>query len=218
MKENIFGGDLVAKPGVVYEYEKITGYLDASGADTKTDFPRLQTVGGCLDARGEYSHVKQNDSSVLSISIGIKEKCRIALLASFAAEGLSFADGVLARIVSKRGPVTKVIVCGKTEISFVVTDGENNSHGKTIQEARDGLIYKITNRDTTEFKGWTLEKSVSKRDAIRAYRCITGACEAGVRGWMERHKDVPDTITVQEIVDITVGAYGHDTFKKFFTN
>jgi hypothetical protein len=26
-------GDLMAKPGVIYEYEKITGYLDASGAD-----------------------------------------------------------------------------------------------------------------------------------------------------------------------------------------
>ena len=45
-------GDLIAKPGVAYECEEITGSLDARGADTKTSFPKLTTVGGWLDARG----------------------------------------------------------------------------------------------------------------------------------------------------------------------
>ena len=45
-------GDLIAKPGTVYHFEKITGYLYVSGADTKTAFPKLTTVGGYLDASG----------------------------------------------------------------------------------------------------------------------------------------------------------------------
>jgi len=48
---NTLEGDLFAKPGVVYQFEQITGYLDASGADT-TAFPKLTTVGGSLYARG----------------------------------------------------------------------------------------------------------------------------------------------------------------------
>ena len=32
--------------------EKITGYLYCDGADTKTAFPKLTTVGGYLDCSG----------------------------------------------------------------------------------------------------------------------------------------------------------------------
>ena len=49
---DIHQGDLVAKPGTVYQFEQITGSLYASGADTKTAFPKLTTVGGSLDASG----------------------------------------------------------------------------------------------------------------------------------------------------------------------
>ena len=48
----IHHGDLVAKPGTVYQFEQITGSLDASGADTKTAFPKLTTVGYYLRASG----------------------------------------------------------------------------------------------------------------------------------------------------------------------
>ena len=82
-------------------------------------------------------------------------------------------------------------------------------------EARDGLLFKIGKRDPSEFKAWTLDKTVTKRDAIRAYRVITGACEGGVRAWMEA-RSTPENITVQGVIDLTVGAYGADAFKKFF--
>jgi hypothetical protein len=137
------------------------------------------------------------------------------LLSSFAAAGFSFADGILARIVSSRGPVARVIICGKTEVSYLVTDGEAHSHGKTLTEARDGLLFKIGKRDPAEFKAWALDKVMSKRDAIRAYRVITGACEGGVRAWMEQH-NVPEKLTVEEAIGLTKGAYGAEAFKAFF--
>ena len=202
-------GDMVAEKGIVYDYEEIGGYIDARGADTKTAFPKLTSVGGGIDARGDWSKVQTSDTSTLA-------RCRAMLLSSFAAAGFSFADGILARIVSSRGPVSRVVVCGKTNVSYLVTDGDAWSHGNSLREARDGLLYKIGSRDTSEFKAWTLDKEVSRRDAIRAYRTITGACEAGVRGWMEQHK-VPESITVERAIKMTNGAYGSESFKKFFS-
>ena len=188
----------------------VGGSIYASGADTKTAFKKLTSVGGSINASGDWSKVKTNDRSNDAMS-----RCRSALIAAFTAAGFSFADGVLARIVSQRGPVTKVVICGKTDVSYIVTDGEAFSHGKTLIEARDGLLYKIGKRDTSEYKSWTLEKEVSKRDAIRAYRCITGACERGVRGWIEQ-QETPETITVRGIIELTKGAFGACKFAEFF--
>jgi len=206
-------GDLVAEPGVVYQYISVGGDIDASGADTKTAFPKLTSVGGHIYASGadtNLSKPKQTDAAN-----DAPQRCRSMLLSAFAAAGFSFADGILARIISKRGPVTKVVICGKTNISYLVTDGEAFSHGKTIAEARDGLMFKIGKRDTSEFKAWTLDREVSKRDAIRAYRMITGACEGGVRSWMEQ-RETPETTTVGGVIGLTQGAYGADAFKEFF--
>ena len=207
MKENVFHGDLIAEKGKVYPHTKVGGYVDARGADTKTAFPKLTSVGGYVDASGAEK-AKPNDPEAPGL-------CRKLLLSSFAAAGFSFADGILARIVSQRGPVSRVVICGKTEISYLVTDGEAWSHGKTLHEARDGLLFKIGKRDPSEFKAWTLDKVVTKRDAIRAYRTITGACEGGVRAWMEQRK-TPETITVDGIIKLTHGAFGADTFACFF--
>ena len=230
--ENVFQGDLTVRAGEVYLYTKVTGSIyasgadtraafpkltsvggsiDASGADTKAAFPKLTSVGGYIDASGAES-VKQNDSDGARRCV---ERCRSALFSAFAAAGFSFADGVLARIVSQRGPVSRVVICGKTEISYLVTDGEAWSHGKTLVEARDGLLYKIGKRDPSEFKGWALDRVVSRHDAIRAYRVITGACEGGVRAWMEQ-RQTPEFLTVREIIVLTKGAYGADSFAKFF--
>ena len=216
MKIEIFEGDLKAEPGVVYQYVKITGYLDASGADTKTAFPKLTSVGGSLYASGADTktafpkNIKWGDPENNAVA-----RCRALLLSSFAAAGFSFADGILARIVSKRGPVSRVVICGRTEISYLVTDGEAWSHGKNLAEARDGLLYKIGERDTSEFKAWKLDQVVTKRDAIRAYRTITGACEGGVRAWMETRK-TPESVSVGGIIELTKGAYGAEAFAEFF--
>ena len=77
---SIFEGDLIANPGVIYPYMQITGSIYARGADTKTAFP-------CA---------KINDA-------GAAARCRAMLLSAFSAAGFSFADGVLARIVFRRG-------------------------------------------------------------------------------------------------------------------
>jgi hypothetical protein len=281
--KSIHRGDLVAQPGVVYDFEEVGGYLDASGADTKTAFPKLTSVGGSLDARGAdtktafpkltsvggsldasgadtktafpkltsvggslyasgadtktafpkltsvggFLYASGADTKTAFPKLtsvnepGVTERvvaaCRKMLFETFLASGFYFADGILSQLVSRRGRVARVIVCGKRDVSYVVEDGQGNySHGATLEEVRRGLIYKLTSHDTSEFKAWKATTVVSLADAIKAYRAITGACEAGVRGFVEQVSDLPEKLTVAEVIKRTKGHYGADAFAKFF--
>src|SRR3990167_4891269 len=72
----------------------VGGYIYAVGADTKAAFPKLTSVGGYIDASGaDTTRCKTNDPDVV-------ERCRVALQAAFASYGFSYADGILARVVS----------------------------------------------------------------------------------------------------------------------
>jgi hypothetical protein len=134
---------------------------------------------------------------------------------SFAKNGYSFADQILAKIVSVKGNVSRVILAGNTKVSYLVTDGAAWSHGETLKAAREGLIYKIGSRDTTEYKKWKLETKVTLSQAIKSYRAITGACEQGVKTWMENRK-VPESMTIAQAIELTRGAYGADAYASFF--
>jgi hypothetical protein len=209
--ENV-GGDLY-----IYANAKLDALENVGGdlsiyANAKLDAPKLENVGGYLSI---HANAKLDAPKLEHNVPATSERCRSALMKSLARSGYSWADGILARIISRRGNVSRVVICGKTKVSYLVTDGEVWSHGATLSEARDSLIFKIGKRDPSKFKAWSMDRVVSKRDAIRAYRTITGACEGGVRGWMEQHK-VPEKMTVKNIISLTAGAYGADTFKKFF--
>ena len=242
-----FEGDLIAKAGEVYEYVSVGGSIDASGADTRTAFPKLATVGGSInargadtrtafqklatvggsidasgadtrtafpklatvggsiDARGAWGHIEQNNPA----------SSYKMLLKSFAKYGYTFADNILAKVVSVKGRVSRVLIAGKTKVSYLVTDGEAWSHGDTLQKARESLMFKISSRDTTEYKKWKLDTKVTLAQAIKSYRAITGACEQGVKLWME-NKKVPEAMTIAQAIELTRGAYGNEAYKEFF--
>jgi hypothetical protein len=102
------------------------------------------------------------------------------------------------------------------ELPIVIFDGENYSHGKTLKEAKDSLIYKLSNRDTDPYKYWaTTKKKIGKSEAIRGYRAITGACEAGTRAFVESLPRVKSAYTVKELVQVTRNQFGHDALVKF---
>ena len=203
--KEIFEGDIIAKAGEVYQYVKVTGSIDASGADTKAAFPKLMSVGGYIDATGDWKHIEQSNPT----------RCQAMLLKSFASSGYSYADHVLAKVVSTKGLVSRVIIAGKTKVSYLVSDGEAWSHGETLKAARDGLMFKIGSRDTSEFKKWNLDTKVTLSQAIKSYRAITGACEQGVRTWME-NRDIPAAMTIAKAIELTKGAYGADAYARFF--
>jgi hypothetical protein len=169
--------------------------------------PKLTTVGVDADFRGWT-----NNTGNVKTNVSAEE-----LRAAFLADGFLYADGILAEIVQQRGNVYRVRIVGKSVIGYVVTNGNGaHSHGATLKEARDGLIFKLTDRDTTRFKAWTLETKVTLADAVQAYRAITGACEQGVRLFIEKRGGVAKSLAVREIVEMTRGEYGAEVFRKFF--
>ena len=200
-----FNGDLIVNPGIVYDYVSVGGSIVARGEDTKTAFPKLTSVGGYIYASGDWKHVE----------IGNIIRCRAMLEKSFSRNNYIFADNMLAKVVSVKGRVSRVILAGKTKVSYLVTDGAAWSHGETLEKACEGLIYKISSRDTTEFKNWKLDTEVTLGQAIKSYRAITGACEQGVRSWME-NKKVPQSMTISQAIELTRGAWEADKFAAFF--
>lgn len=129
------------------------------------------------------------------------------------------ADGILSEILNKKGNIFKIRNHGVTEVSYIIQDGDIYSHGATIKEAKENLIYKISNRDTSIYDGYNLNTVLSFEEAVKMYRVITGACEAGTKYFIKNNKDkIRDNFTVQEIIELTEGQYGNNELKNFFEN
>ena len=129
-------------------------------------------------------------------------------------------DGIFTKIISERGNVMRVQRIARKEIEYLVTDGDGRwAHGATLKEAKESLIYKITSRDTTKYKSWSLSTEITHAEAIEAYRTITGACSFGTRYFCEMilGDNKKDKYTVSEVIELTKGQYGADSFKAFFS-
>ena len=77
-------------------------------------------------------------------------------------------------------------------------------------------MYKISNRDTSMYKDLNLDSIVTKEQAIKMYRVITGACESGTRYFVENNKSVNTEFTIKELIELTEGQFGNNVFKQFF--
>lgn len=126
------------------------------------------------------------------------------------------ADGIVSEVLSQKGNVFKVRNLGEDRDSWLIKGGNVYSHGATLQEARDSLVYKISNRDTTEYEDYKPSDIVTRETAIKMYRCITGACEGGVRGFVEAQAELKDEYTISELIELTKGQFRHEEFKEFF--
>ena len=130
-------------------------------------------------------------------------------------------DGIFTRIISERGKVMKVKRIARKEIEYLVTDGEGRwAHGATLKEAKESLIYKITDRDCSKYKAWTKETIVAHAEAIEAYRVITGACALGTRHFCESvlGDQRKEKYSIAEVIQLTKGQYGAETFARFFSS
>jgi hypothetical protein len=125
------------------------------------------------------------------------------------------ADGILSKIVSKKGNVYRIVNHGEKEKTYLITNGVDFSHGKTLKEAKDSLMYKIGSRDKSEYKGMKLTTAYTLEEAIKMYRVITGACEAGVRRFLEGRTIKKKKYTVKEILKETTGQYGNSALASF---
>ena len=129
------------------------------------------------------------------------------------------ADDIFAKIITQKGNVYHIQMDGNKEITYLVTDGEGRwAHGDTLEEAKNDLLYKITDRNKSDYEGLSLDNELSFKDAIVCYRVITGACSFGTRDFIEHRlgENRKDSYTIKEIINLTEGEYGSEVFKEFF--
>ena len=195
--------------------------LDLRGTGI-TSLPDNLAVGGVLDIRD----TKITDNVEVNTTLSPEQQKKIYDLENMALfwerNGVRYikADGIFSVIDSHHGNVYKVHKLGQEDKPFyLITDGDNHwAHGATIKEAKADLIYKINDRDTSEYEKLSLDDTLSYEKAIAAYRTITGACSVGTKDFIENSLPSPhkEEYTIKEIIDLTTGRYGNEKFAKFF--
>lgn len=190
--------------------EKEIPILDASG---KVLFKCIEagdnlTVGGSIDLR--YTQITSLPDNIHNIPSMLIWGGKYVLV-----------DEIFAEVINHRGNVWKTKRIGRKDIEYIVTDGNGKyAHGRTIKEAKGDLIYKISNRDKSRYEGMKLTDTLTHEEAIEAYRVITGACSAGTRDYVENYlgENKARTYTIEEIIQLTKGRFGNQTFADFFNS
>ena len=127
------------------------------------------------------------------------------------------SDGIFAKVVRKFGKAYKLKKINSEKEFWMVTDGAFiHAHGETIKEAKEAFRFKVQ-AEKIKKEPITLESIIK----IQHYRIITGACEFGVRRWIEsnipknREEVVSNGIKVKDLLPILekTNAYGLSKFK-----
>ena len=198
----------------------VGGYLDLRGTGI-TALPDNLTVGDSLDLRGtgitgEVKVYKKLSSKAIA---AISRVSNMPIFWEWNDRSYIKVDDMFTAIDSHHGNVYRVHKLNSSEQLYLVTDSENHwAHGRTLQEARADLIFKINDRDTSVYRNMSLNDTITYEEAIAAYRTITGACAAGTKDFIENRLPKPhkDKYTVQEIIALTEKEYGGKKFSEFF--
>ena len=130
-------------------------------------------------------------------------------------------DGILSEVVKKNGNVYHVRNGVNKPITYVVTDGNNHwAHGKTLDDAKQNLRYKMSFRDKSEYEKLNLDSELTFDEAVACYRVITGACKLGTKNYIEHRLPKPhkEKYSIKEMIELTKDEYGGNDFCKFFEN
>ena len=199
----------------------VGGYLDLRGTGI-TALPDNLTVGGSLyleNCTGITGEVKVNKKLSSKAIAAISRVSNMPIFWEWNDRAYIKVDDMFTTIDSHHGNVYRVHKLNSREQLYLVTDGENHwAHGRTLQEARADLIFKINDRDTSVYKNMSLDDTLTYEEAIAAYRTITGACAAGTRDYIENRLPKPhkEKYTVQEMITLTGKEYGGKKFSEFF--
>ena len=218
----------------------VGGYLSIYSS-AKLDAPALTSVGGylyiyssakldapALTSVGGYLYI--NGSAKLDALTGVGGYLYIYSKGSLTANRLytgcydkfKVIDGIGCVVLSEKrqGDVT-VLMCRHSKIKkqkvvgekfYVAQKGGDNAHGKTIAEAVQELQFKIGPRDVSQYRNMPRDTEKSPAEWAIVYRMVTGACQMGVKAFMESRGTLKKTYSLNEILDATKGAYGHERF------
>jgi len=131
------------------------------------------------------------------------------------------ADRMFTEVISKKGNVYKVKKVHSQKEFYLVTDGKTHAHGDTLAKAKEDFRFKLMSEK--------LKNEPIKEDTIitiNHYRLITGACEFGVKSWIdstftgkEKEKVLGKGIKAKDLFPILKrkNAYGFEKFSSLIT-
>lgn len=183
--------------------ERNGGDLDLRGTGI-TSLPEGLTVGGDLDLEG---------------CTGIKDTKNVKRLhnGDYVEGRYLYADNILTHVKSARKKGRYTLYIGKIKDRNVISDGVNYAHCDKWKDGISDLNFKAAkDRGSEQYRNLTSDSVVKKDDAIAMYRVITGACQQGTQRFLDNLPELKEEYTVGEIVGLTKGQYGYETFARFF--
>jgi hypothetical protein len=166
--------------------------------------PDSLTVGGYLDLPNQSKYIGSNVQHLNFIKW----------------KGTNYAkiDGIFCKLIYNKKNIYKAKKINSNHVFYIVSDGnENYSHGDSIKEAKEDLIFKIGNRSKDDYKDLTLKSKLTFEESIKCYRIITGACQFGIKSFLERKNIVKSKkLSIAQIIELTQSEYGNQKFSQFF--
>jgi len=237
-----FNGDLdIGRTRILSlpENLKVNGYLDIQRTDIDSlpdglkvseslymcqtnirALPHGLVVGGMLAFDGELIRTLPDDLKVADRPINrdiMLFQHQLIHDGDYVPNEYIYVDDILTFIKREKkiGPYTYYI--GAFPNHNVIYDGTYYAHCKDLKSGIQDLAFKhAKDRGADQYKNLTLDSVVSKEDAIIMYRIITGACQQGTKMFVDSLKEVKETYTIQEIIDLTRGQYNSEVFETFF--
>ena len=182
--------------GVTPDTLTVGGSLDLRGTGI-TALPDTLTVGRYLDLRGTgitNIDVKKTNP-ILSWQNGKYIK----------------VDDVFTEVIQKRGNIYKVKKIGSDKVIYLVGDGSKYfAHGENLKKAKEDLQFKII---AEKLKNDPILPNTII--TVQYYRIITGACETGVKMWMQDNGIEKESYKASELLPLLekTNAYGLERFK-----
>ncbi|MBL8644419.1 MAG: hypothetical protein JNK21_10850 [Rhodospirillaceae bacterium] len=217
----------------------VGGYLSIYSS-AKLDAPALTSVGGDLSI---YSSAKLDALTSVGGYLSINSSAKLDALTSVGGDlyinssakldapalyPLGFDtfkvyDGIPCAVISsKTKDGVEILACRRAKIKdcnlvgdrfFVAKQGGETAHATTIKEALEELAFKTGARDVEQYRAMPPNTRKSPHQWALIYRQITGACKFGTDDFIRRQGALKKSYTLAEIITITNGAYGSETFK-----
>ena len=205
----------------------VGGYLDLRDTAIQ-QLPDNLTVGGSLDLRDTAIQQLPDNLTVGGwLGLGGTEIWDTSMVKRLKDGDCRpgewiYADGILTHIKREKQVHTEdgdfTFYIGKIPNCHVVYDGTFYAHAATLREGVQDILFKrAKDRGAEVYKQYSLNDSIDTKDAIVMYRIITGACRQGTQQFIDSLPDgLKESYTIREIMEMTKGQYGGETFREFF--
>ena len=172
-----------------------------------TALPDGLAVGGSLYLRG--TKIKNKEAK--------RKKVRKLQNGDYIEGRYLFCDGILTHIKKRKMISGYMLYIGKIKGKNVVSDGKYYAHCKAFREGVADLLFKAaSDRGAEQYRGLPLDTVLTVPEMVTMYRVITGACQQGTQAFVESIKNLKETYTIREAIELTRGQYGWQTFAEFF--